>query len=275
MTTPTLAGTCHSAWPRRRYPRLPGGCRPPTPQQNKENNTVTDDALVYSPDRPWLPPAIPLDFPKGRLTPEWVGEVVKGTVAAPLDLVLRSHLVKMRPNDVNYMAAWRTFWRTLAFANRRRVLVLLQEWLAAAQAARELPDLPEEEAVWIRRFIPNVESGIARLEKSRNEPMAWAGARYAKYPPEQRARVEALIGAIVLHRDGDIDDNELYNILGSLRVDPKDRRGGIEEENLERIMDACIDAEPLDLESTYWIPPENQRRIDKKRRPTRPASSNN
>lgn len=108
--------------------------------------------------------------------------------------------------------------------------------------------------MWIRRFIPNVESAIARLEKSRNEPMAWAGARYAKYPPEQRARVEALIGAIVLHRDGDIDDNELYNILGSLRADPKDRHSGIEEENLERVMDACIDAQPLDLESTYWIP---------------------
>lgn len=235
---------------------------------------MTDDAFVYSPDRPWLPPAKPVRFPKGRLTPEWVGEVAKGSTTASLDLVLRSHLTPMDTNDVGYMAAWRTFWRTLAFANRRRVLVLLQEWLAAATAAKELPDLPEEEAVWIRRFIPNVESAIARLEKSRNEPMAWAGARYAKYPPEQRARVEALIGAIVLHRDGDIDDNELYNILGSLRVDPNDRHSGIEEENLERVMDACIDAQPLDLESTYWIPPENQRRVDKKRRPSRPGRSN-
>jgi hypothetical protein len=230
---------------------------------------LSQDALVYSVERPWLPPADPVAFPEGRLTPEWVGDVARGKAGkATLDLLLRSHIKPMEPNDPRYMAAWRTLWRALAFADRHNVVSLLQQWLAAATAAKQRPDLGEEEATWIRRFIPNVEAALDRLNRAKNEPMAWAGARYAKYPPEQRARTEALIGAVVLHRDGDINDQELYNILGALSLDPNDFRQGIAEDNLDRIMDACIDGAPLDLESTFHItgdrPTDRTRRRDER-----------
>lgn len=227
---------------------------------------MSDDELVYSPEQPWLPPGEPVAFPEGRLTPEWVGNVARGKdAAAPLDLVLRSHLNPMTPNDPRYMAAWRTFWRALGFADRKNALNLLAHWRAAAETAKQRPDLSDQEEVWIRRFIPNVEAAASRLSRAKNEPMAWAGARYAKYPPEQRARTEALVGAIVLHRDGDINDQELYSILGALALDPNDFRHGIEDDNLDRIMDACIDGEPLDLESTFYIAGERPNRRTRRR----------
>lgn len=208
--------------------------------------------LVYTPDRPWLPPANPVPFPEGRLTPEWVGAVARRKAGnAPVDVVLRSHITAMEPNNPRYMAAWRTFWRALAFSGRQNILDLLTDWLAAATAAQADPSVSEEEAVWIRRFIGNVEAGIARLDRAKNEPMSWAGAEYAKYPPEQRARVEALIGAIVLHRRGDIGDEQLYTVLGGLYVDPDDFDQGITDENLARITDACVTGTPIELENTY------------------------
>jgi len=261
MTTQTRSGTCHLAGPRRRYPHLPGACRPPTPPQNKEMMNVSEGDLYYSPERPWLPPAEPVPFPEGRLTPEWVGEVARRRGGnAPFDLVLRSHLRAENTNDPRYMAAWRTFWRALAFAGRQNILKLLHEWRAAAAEAKQRPDLSDEEQTWIARFIPNVDAALDRLNRAKNEPMAWAGPNYAKYPPEQRARTEALIGAIVLHRDGDINDQELYNILGCLDIDPKGSAQSIDEDNLDRIMDACIEGHPLDLESTYHIKGERRRR---------------
>ena len=261
MTIETHSGTCRSAWPRRRYTRLPGGCRPSTPQQKKELITLSKGDLFYSPDRPWLPPAEPVRFPEGRLSPEWVGEVARRKAGnVTIDLVLRSHLRAEEPNDPRYMAAWRTFWRSLAFAGRKNIMTMLEDWREAALAAQQLPDLSDEEQTWIARFIPNVEAGIARLERAKNEPMSWAGPKYAKYPPEQRSRTEALIGAIVLHRDGDINDQELYNILGCLDVDPNNSGQGIDEDNLDRILDACAEGTPLDVESTYHIKDDRPRR---------------
>lgn len=213
---------------------------------------MSQDDLVYTPDRPWLPPATPIPFPEGRLTPEWVGKVARRKAGnAPVDLVLRSHLKAMEPNDPRYMASWRTFWRALAFSDRQNIIDLLSDWLAAATAAQGDPAVSEEEATWINRFIVNVEAAIARLDRAKNEPMSWAGAEYAKYPPEQRARVEALIAAIVLHRKGNIGDEQLYTVLGSLYVDPDDFDQGISEQNLTRIMDACVTGAPIDFENTY------------------------
>lgn len=215
---------------------------------------MIDDDLVYSPERPWLPPANPVPFPEGRLTPEWVAEVARRTDGDTIDLVLRSHLRAEEPNDPRYMAAWRTFWRALGFAGRRNILGMLTGWREAALEAQQRPDLSDEEETWIKRFLGNVDAGIARLERAKDEPMSWAGPKYARYAPEQRARTEALIGAIVLHRDGDINDAELYNILGALDLDPKDSPIGIDEDNLDRILDACVEGTPLDLESSYHDP---------------------
>lgn len=208
--------------------------------------------LVYSPERPWLPPAVPVPFPEGRLTPTWVGKVAKSRRGeASVDVVVRSHLRPMHPDDPRYKAAWRTFWRALAFADRRNVEEMLHDWLAAATAAKQRPDLPPAEAEWINRFIPQVTDAINRLGRAKAEPMAWAGAEFSKYQPEQRILTEALIGAIALHRKGVIDDQQLYNILNSLDVDPEDFPPGINPDNLAAIIAACVTGEPLDLESTY------------------------
>ena len=47
------------------------------------------DSRVYTPAQPWYPPATPVEFPEGRLTPAWVGKVAKSKHG---DIVIRSHL---------------------------------------------------------------------------------------------------------------------------------------------------------------------------------------
>lgn len=63
--------------------------------------------------------------------------------------------------------------------------------------------------------------------------------------------LEALIGAIVLHRAGEVSDSELHGILGCLDVDPDDREATISAASLEKIAAAVRSGEPLALESTY------------------------
>jgi hypothetical protein len=81
--------------------------------------------------------------------------------------------------------------------------------------------------------------------------MAWAGPEFAKYPPEQRFVLEGLIGAITLHRSGDINDMELYSILQNLEVDPAERHVGINADNLDAIKHSCITGDPLELQTAY------------------------
>ncbi len=53
------------------------------------------DSRVYTPAQPWYPPATPVEFPEGRLTPPaWVGKVAKSKHG---DIVIRSHLVPRHP----------------------------------------------------------------------------------------------------------------------------------------------------------------------------------
>lgn len=52
------------------------------------------DSRVYTPAQPWYPPATPVEFPEGRLTPAWVGKVAKSKHG---DIVIRSHLVPCTP----------------------------------------------------------------------------------------------------------------------------------------------------------------------------------
>ncbi|SUA31662.1 Uncharacterised protein [Mycolicibacterium fortuitum] len=207
-----------------------------------------NDNRVFSSDQPWFPPAVPAEFPDGRLTPTWVGKVAK---SASGDIVIRSHLRPRHPDDKRYMGAFRTFWRALAFADRQGVIAMLQRWLADAETELANPELDPEIAVHVRRFRGDVDGALNRLSRANNEPMAWAGAEFSKYAPEQRVMLEALIGAIVLHRAGDLTNDKLYNILTSLDVDPNDRPAGITEESLSKIRAAAQYGEPLELQSTY------------------------
>lgn len=206
------------------------------------------DSRVYSPERPWFPPATPVEFPEGRLTPAWAGKVAKSSSG---DIVIRSHLVPRHPKDKRYMGAFRTFWRAMAFADRKGVYAMLERWLADTEAELANPTLSEEDAVFARRFRGDVDGALQRLNRANDEPMSWAGAEFSKYAPEERVMLEALIGAIALHRGGDLSDDELYAILGCLDVDPADRDTGITQASLDKIRTAAQTGEPLELESTY------------------------
>ncbi|PJE00765.1 MAG: hypothetical protein CK429_36145 [Mycobacterium sp.] len=206
------------------------------------------DNRVYSPEQPWFPPATPVEFPEGRLTPSWVGKVAKSKNG---DIVIRSHLVPRHPQDKRYMGAFRTFWRAMAFADRKGVYAMLERWLADAEAELANPDLGDDDKVFVRRFRGDVDGALKRLSRANDEPMAWAGAEFSKYAPEERVMLEALIGAITLHRNGDLSDDELYTILGSLDVDPADRDTGITTTALAKIRTAAQTGQPLELESTY------------------------
>ena len=206
------------------------------------------DSRVYTPAQPWYPPATPVEFPEGRLTPAWVGKVAKSKHG---DIVIRSHLVPRHPQDKRYMGAFRTFWRALAFADRKGVYAMLERWLADADAELAGTGLTDEETGFLRRFRGDVDGALNRLRRADDEPMAWAGAEFSKYAPEERVMLEALIGAITLHRAGDLSDDELDSILGSLDVDPADRDTGITKAALAKIRTAAQTGEALELESTY------------------------
>lgn len=206
------------------------------------------DSRVYTPAQPWYPPATPVEFPEGRLTPAWVGKVAKSKHG---DIVIRSHLVPRHPQDKRYMGAFRTFWRALAFADRKGVYAMLERWLADADAELAGTGLGDDDTAVLRRFRGDVDGALNRLRRADDEPMAWAGAEFSKYAPEERVMLEALIGAITLHRAGDLSDDELYSILGSLDVDPADRDTGITKAALAKIRAAAQTGEALELESTY------------------------
>jgi hypothetical protein len=203
---------------------------------------------TYSATQPWFPPEQPVDFPSSRLTPAWVGKVAK---SANVDVVIRSHLVPRNASDKRYMGAFRTFWRALAFANRKNVEAMLQRWLADADAQLADPTVTDDEKTVVKRFRGDVDGALNRLARARTEPMAWAGAEFSKYAPEERVMLEALIGAITLHRAGELTDAELHTILGCLDVDPQDRDSPITAESLNKIRAAARTGEPLALQSNY------------------------
>lgn len=70
-------------------------------------------------------------------------------------------------------------------------------------------------------FRGDVDGALNRLARARTEPMAWAGAEFAKYAPEERVMLEALIGAITLHRTGELSDDELYTIWAASMSTPR------------------------------------------------------
>jgi len=205
----------------------------------------------FSDEQPWFPLAEPVEFPD-RVKPSWVGKIARGeSDVLTIERVIRSHLHPLHPGDNVYTAAWRTFWRALAFGDRRNVVNLLNDWMAKAEFAAKRPDLPDEEEKWVRRFMGDVKGALGRMARGKEEPMAWAGAEFAKYAPEMRFVVEGLIGAIALHRDGEVNNMELYGILQVLNVDPIDSEGGMNPENLEAVKNSCRTGDPLELLSSY------------------------
>ncbi|MCS6759590.1 MAG: hypothetical protein MO852_12005 [Candidatus Devosia euplotis] len=196
---------------------------------------------VYSPQQPWYQLPAPADFPD-RVTPKWVGGIVHSDLA---EAYLRWHLLPRVSKDSKYMGAWRTFWRTMAFADYGRGDDILRRWDERAAARLEDPGVSDEEAAIVRRCRGDVDGAINRLKKASDEPMSWAGAEFAKYPPEMRMMTESLIGAVVLHRAGEVSDEELYAVLDVLQVDPERRTRGIQPAARQRLQQALETGEPL------------------------------
>lgn len=209
----------------------------------------------YTPDQPWFLVAEPPEFPE-RVTPHWVGSLIhyRGHRGIPEEgvLYIRSHMQPRQPkSDKPYWGAWRTFWRSLAFGDRRLVFELFEHWTTLAETRQADPGISDDESTALRRFLKDVESARDRLNRAKDEPMSWAGPEFAKYQPEQRTMLETLIGGIVLHRAGDISDDQLYEVLDVLDVDPGQRRDGISEGNLARILHAAVTGEPLEQAKGY------------------------
>lgn len=201
----------------------------------------------YTAEQPWFPPEQPVEFPD-RVTPKWVGNVAK---SRSVDVVVRSHLVPLHASSNAYKGAWRTFWRALAFADRQGVVDLLTRWQADAETALADPAVSDEDAAIIRRFSNDAAGAVNRINRAKEEPMAWAGADFAKYPPEVRVMVETLIGGYDLHRAGEISDSELYRILSAMAVDPQDSPTGIAEETRRRIRESARTGQAPAVESVY------------------------
>jgi len=204
------------------------------------------DAAAYSAQQPWYPLTEPAEFPS-RVTPRWVGEIMH---SARGETYLRWHLLPRARKDAKYMAAWRTFWRTMAFADYASGESgerILRRW--AALAARRLndADVDSEEAAIVRRFLSDVEGGLNRIARFGEESMAWAGAEFSKYPPEMRTLTETLVGAIVLHRADRIDDEQLHAVLDVVMLDPDCKQRGIRVESLAAIERAIAERSPLEL----------------------------
>jgi hypothetical protein len=98
---------------------------------------------------------------------------------------------------------------------------MLQRWLADADAQLAAPTVTDDEKTVVKRFRGDVDGALNRLARARTEPMAWAGAEFAKYAPEERVMLEALIGAITLHRAGELSDDELYTIWAASMSTPR------------------------------------------------------
>ncbi len=167
--------------------------------------------------KPW--DLVEEDLPR-RVTPEWVGDIIK---ANQWD-VLRTHLVPVRKAEP-YMASWRALWRTLAFDPRwvDQVSRRLRRDQQIAQAAIESGELDAQEQQDAKDFIREATEAINRMGKESEQAMAWAGAKYARHTPIIRETLEALIVAVDDHRAGRISDPELHAALSALRLDPVGR----------------------------------------------------
>jgi len=200
--------------------------------------------FAFSSQTPWFPPAEPYESKKSRLAKaEWVAQLPTSDDGPS---TIRSLLIPGRAKDSTYMAQWRIFWRMLAFEDWPGMQDMLMDWLEAAEKKMGFDNLLEEERTWVRRFIGDVKGALDRLDRARNEPLGWAGAKWALYPPQTRVTVEALVGAIDLHRQGKLSNDELYTVLDRLKLNPRECPTGTPESNMEAIFNAIVNGDSLD-----------------------------
>lgn len=166
---------------------------------------------VQSMDQPWNDQP---DIEATRLPALVTGEWLAGLDGSDLSMqVLRAQL--SRPAEDRQMPAWRRYWLLLAFDDRRRRRVIgqLGAWRALADEALGQRISDQRELRSVRSFRSLVKDAITRLDKlAADEPLSWAGTRYASWPRPARQSSEDLAVAIYLHEQGEISDEELYRV---------------------------------------------------------------
>jgi hypothetical protein len=228
-----VSGRCAHGRSSRRIASL-AGCK---------DRAVPED---YSSDAPWLPPADPWEFKldaRGRLDLEWLARTLDSKRA---ELLIRSHLRAPNPKDKAYKSNWEMFWRAVGYSDPGPVAELMERWLDAADAELAAGDPDSESLRPVRRFRSDVDQAYHRLERHAIQPLAWAGATWARYPVGPRRVIEALVAAIALHRDQRIGDTELYSVLQALGLDPGPHAERITPENLSIVFDALATGTELD-----------------------------
>lgn len=178
---------------------------------------------VQGMDQPWNERT---DSTATRLPALVTGEWLAGLDGSDLSVrVLRAQLP--RPASDRQMPAWRRYWLLLAFDERRRSRAVSQlaAWCALADEAVAQQVSDQAELRSIRSFRSLVKDAITRLEKlASDEPLSWAGTRYAPWPRPARQDAEDLAVAIYLHELGELTDEQLYRVRSATGLDPA---GGI------------------------------------------------
>lgn len=227
------------------YAQLRRARRLPTAPRCKDRGVPE----TYSRDEPWFAPAEPIRFgldKSKRLDLQWLADKLDSDDA---ELLIRSHLQPQDTKDRAYMSNWSMFWRALGFGgNRRKVTDLMERWLADAEAEMAAAGDPDSvRARTARRFRGDVDQAYNRFVHTEGEPLGWAGPVWSKYGVGPRRVIEALVAAIALHRDKEIGDAELYNVLKSLGLEPGPGGKRIFKDNLELVFDALANGDPLDF----------------------------
>lgn len=163
-----------------------------------------------------------VDSEETRLPALVTGEWLAGLDGSDLAMkVLRAQL--HRPADDRQMPAWRRYWLLLAFDDRRRrrAIAQLDAWRALADGA--LAERISDQVMLrsIRSFRSLVNDAINRLDKlAADEPLSWAGTRYASWPRPARQSTEDLVVALSLHERGELTDEQLYRVRAATGLDP-------------------------------------------------------
>lgn len=225
------------------HTRLRRASRPHTLPQCKDRG-VSDN---YSSEKPWLPPAEPWQFKldaRNKLDLEWLAATLDSPRA---ELLIRSHLRPLSPQDRTYKSNWEMFWRAVGYGDRTRIVDLMERWLAAADAELAAAVDPDSESLrQVRRFRGDVDQAYNRSLRGEVQPMGWAGPVWSKYPMAPRRVIEALVATIALHRDKRIGDVELYNVLKALGLDPGPHAERIDPDNLELVFNSLATGHQLD-----------------------------
>lgn len=200
---------------------------------------------------PWDLAAEGAELPD-RATPQWVAQELARS-PEQFAALLRAHLVPAKKkSDTRYQRQFRGLWRAVAFTDRRlraRILKLLHDW--QVQAEETLAQEPESgiDRRAVEMFARDTAGAIARVQRDGREPMAWGGNEFVNYPVNARVIIEALAVAIDEHRDGRINDEQLWGLLDTMGVDPHTvpTDSLVPDDARVRILAAARDGEPLEL----------------------------